>query len=158
MKGFNRLGLATAPLVALLLLGGCQTLGGVVKGTPRDAEVVRLNGEIASETSGFYAGLGGKTAPACDYDSNRASYTALRDKAQALQQHVATTPGDREMTNAATSLGRTIDSAERSHQRASAVTTDPSGACMARGAIDLNAGAIARATKAIDDLQTARSN
>lgn len=158
MTRFDRSGLASVPMLALLLLGGCQTITDVVAAPLRDAEVVRLNGEIAGEASGFYAGLRGKTAPACDYDSNRASYAALRDKAQALQQHVAATPGDRALADATTGLGKTIASAELSHQRASAVTTDPSGACMAPGAIGLNADAVARAAKSIDDLQTARSN
>ncbi|MEG3166520.1 hypothetical protein U1701_18270 [Sphingomonas sp. PB2P19] len=124
---------------------------------PPDAEIARINDLIRRESAAFYTELAGKTAPGCAHDSNSLRYVLLRDRAQSLVQRAATTPGDRPMQNAAAGLAKAVDAAERVHERASATTADPSGVCMAPGAITLNADAMARATTAIANLQAERS-
>lgn len=154
----GRRGSAGAALAATLLLGACESIGLPVPSVPpADREVVRLNEAIGGRASTLYAGLPAKTAPDCAFAANEAAYGSMRADAGALEQRVAAGPEDRVMTNAAKSLTRAVTAAENSHRRASANTGDRFGACMAPRAIDINAGAIARATDAIANLQRERS-
>ena len=147
-----------AALAATLLLGACETIGlPAASIPPADPEVGRLNEAIGGRASTLYVGLPAKTAPDCAFPANEAAYGAMRADAGALEQRVAAGPGDRVMTNAARSLATAVTAAEDTHRLASANTGDRFGACMAPGTITLNAGAIARATEAIANLQRERS-
>lgn len=147
-----------AAMAAALSLSGCGETGRpTLSVPPADPEIARLDGDIATRAQALYAALPAKTAPDCAYDANMAAYAAMTADVDAMKQHAATRSDDGAMQRASTALAETIAKAEESHKLASAKTDDRFGACMAPGAITLNADAIARATKAIADLQTERS-
>ncbi|PZQ59008.1 MAG: hypothetical protein DI544_12555 [Sphingomonas taxi] len=140
-----------APVVLALatgvLLDGCATIAA-------DPEARRLNSAVEQQASTFYAALPAKAAPDCGFDASAPTYAAMRADAAAMEAH--TPEKDRAMRRAAAALTHVIDESARSHQLASASTDDRFGACMAPGAITLNADAVARATQTIERLQRER--
>lgn len=142
-----------AAAVPALLLGACATVGLSVP--PADPEVARLSAAVGERAAAFYAGLPARTAPDCGFAAGEPTYAAMRADAAALAGRVP--GGDGAMRRAAAGLTRAVAAAERSHRLASETTDDPSGPCLAPGAITLNADAVARATKAVADLQRERT-
>ncbi len=130
-------------------------LAACVSVPPFDPEVAAGAASIETEAASFFSGLRGKSAPGCAFDANAAAYQSLGGKAATLSQRVAG-GSDETLQRSIAALGNVISGAERSHQLASATTTDPSGACIAPDALDLNASAIARAAGAIRELESAR--
>lgn len=137
-------------IAILIAAGGCASV------PPADPVVSTSAEQIANEAKTFYAALATKPAPDCSLDANAAGYAGLRTDAGKLREHVEAAGKDPALLNAVTELDKALTRAERSHQLASARTDDPSGLCLAPGALTLNADAIARATDGIRTLQQAR--
>ncbi len=142
-----------APLAALLALAltACQTLNPV----PPDPLIAELARSINTRASAFFSALAATQAPDCDFEHNAPAYADLAGLAGRLQVHLASGAAEQPMRRAADALARAIADARLIHEKASAVATDPSGPCLAREAITLNAGAIGRASQAIVMTQTA---
>jgi hypothetical protein len=119
-----------------------------------DSQVVSLAGTVSSEAGAFFTGLAAKQAPDCGYAENAAAYDHLAERAGALKLHLAASKASPVLVMASDALLRTLADARAVHAAASAKADDMHGACMAPGAIALNAAAIARASMAIAATQT----
>jgi hypothetical protein len=135
--------------VLVAAIGGC-TLGV----PPFNPAISTATASIETEAAAFFSELGSKTAPACAFEANAATYQSLSGRTASLAQQVA--PGDSAMKTAVDGLTQVVTGAERAHRLASATITDPAGACLAPEVLTLNAEAVARATAAIRELQRAR--
>ena len=133
-----------------LLLTACAMLP-----RPADPQIVSLARTVSAQAGSFFAGLASKQAADCGFDANSDAYKSLAELAAALNQHIAAHQGSAALVQASAALERTLADARASHAAASAKTDDANGACMAAGAIALNAEAIARAIAAIAATQNA---
>jgi hypothetical protein len=144
-------------MAGVLPIAGCNGLGPPISSGRQslDPEITRLAASIGDRSSMLYGSLPGKTAPDCSFSAKESVYAAMKADAAALQARVPL--GDGPLRRTAASVVSTVDRVSLSHEKASANTGDRFGACLAPGAITLNADAIARATKAVEDVQQARS-
>ena len=138
-----------------LTLAAAISLGGCITAPDSDPQTAALAGAIGSEASRYYAGLAAAASPKCQYEHNVNTYARLGDISSQLTAALARRQASAALIRAGSALSRTIDNARLSHQLASARTNDTYGACMAPGAIALNADAIARASRAIASTQQA---
>ena len=120
-----------------------------------DPQVVTLAQKVGSDASTFFADLAAKGDKDCSFAENAAAYDHLTELATALNAHIAASKSSPALVLASQALLRTLADARASHVAASVKTDDANGACMAPGAIALNAAAIARASAAIAATQTA---
>lgn len=134
-----------ALLTLSLGLAACQSLAPM----PADPRVTELARSVEERAATFYAALAAAPAPDCAFEANAPAYAELAGLAGQLQDRLANGGPGQPLRLAADALARTVADARLSHEKASEVVTDPSGPCMAPGAIALNAGAIARASQAI---------
>jgi hypothetical protein len=134
-------------------LAACSTItrGG-------DAQVASLAQAIHDEADTFYALLAAKTAPECDLAHNTSAYDHLDAMAASLQARVAEVNGGPALARAATGLAQTLTDARESHMLASANPNDRDGVCLPAAAIDLNKGAIDRASAAIAASQSSQGD
>lgn len=137
MRNILTLGLAAS-------LAACATL---MKGG--DPQVAARADAIGAEAQAYFTALADKTSPECDLAHNAAAYDRLDLMALQLQADIATAKGSLALDRAAKALARTLADARESHALASANSSDPSGTCLAPGALALNRDAIARASTAI---------
>lgn len=114
-----------------------------------DLQVVSLAEKVGAEASTFFTELAARSAKDCALSANSEAYVHLAELAGALKLHIAENHGSPALVLASDALQRTLADARAAHAAASAKTDDTNGPCMAPGAIALNAGAIARASKAI---------
>lgn len=135
-------------LIASLTLAGCITAPAL-----QDSQSAALIETVRADSARHYAGLVAAAAPECSYEHNMNDYAQLHDKAGLLKIRLAHLDAGPVLLRAADALSRSIEGARLSHQLASARTNDVNGACMAQGAIALNAEAIARASRAIAGTQ-----
>ena len=140
-------------LAAAFSLSGCITVPAV-----SDPQAAALAGAIGSEAGRYYAGLAATAAPECQYEHNMNIYARLGEISSQLTARLADRHANAALIRAGNALSRTINNARLSHQLASARTGDTNGACMAPGAIALNADAIARASRAIAGTQQVRGD
>lgn len=136
-------------LIAALTVAGCITAPIL-----SDDEAAMLAATARTESGRFYAALAAASEPECSYEHNMNEYASLHATARRLSARLAQIHASAALLRAAGALVRTIEDSRISHQLASARTDDVNGACMAPGAIALNADAIARASQAIADTQT----
>ena len=122
---------------------------------PADLQLASLAGNVGSDASTFFTELAAKSGKDCDFSENAAAYDHLAELAGALKLHIATSKASPALVVAGDALLRTLADARAAHAAASAKVEDPNGACMAPGAIALNAAAIARASAAIAATQGA---
>lgn len=134
-------------------LAACSTItrGG-------DAQVAALAEDIGNEADAFYANLLTKAAPECDVAHNATYYDHLDAMAIRLQARVAEVDGGPALERAAQRLTQSLTDARESHMLAAANPNDRHGVCMAPGAIELNRGAISRASAAIAASQSSQEN
>ena len=121
---------------------------------PADLQMVSLAENVSAEAGAFFADLAAKNDKDCAFSENSQAYNHLAELAGALKLHIAVNHGSPALVLASDALLRTLADARASHAAASAKTDDAHGACMAPGAIALNAAAIARASAAIAATQT----
>ncbi len=140
-------------LAAAFSLSGCITVPAV-----SDPQAAALAGAIGSEAGRYYAGLAATAAPECQYEHNVNTYARLGEISSQLTARLVDRHANAALIRAGNALSRTINNARLSHQLASARTGDTNGACMAPGAIALNADAIARASRAIAGTQQVRGD
>ena len=140
--------LTALSLIATFSLGGCITASPV-----QDPQTAVLAEAISSESGRYFALLTARAAPGCDYEHNMNEYARLGEISAQLTARLADRNAGAALMRAGHALSRTIELARISHQRASARTGDTNGACMAPGAITLNADAVARASRAIASTQ-----
>ena len=139
-----------------LCLAVAVSLSGCITAPPvSDPRAAALAGAIGSEAARYYAGLAAAAGPDCQYEHNMNTYARLGDISSQLTVRLADRHANAALIRAGNALSRTIDNARLSHQLASARTDDANGACMAPGAIALNADAITRASAAIASTQQA---
>lgn len=119
-----------------------------------DPQVITLAGTVNAEAGTFFAGLAAKQDPDCAFQANSEGYDHLAALAAALKLHIAASKAGPALVVASDALLRSLADARAAHAAASARTDDMHGACMAPGAIALNAAAIARASAAIAATQT----
>lgn len=134
-------------ITALCLAAGLAACSTISRGG--DAQVAALARDIGSEADTFYARLLTETAPECDLAHNAAAYDKLDAMAARLQARADALKGGPALDRAIRALSRTLAEARESHRLASANAHDRYGVCMATGAIELNRGAVSRASAAI---------
>lgn len=122
---------------------------------PADSQVVSLAEKVGTDAGTFFSELAAKSDKDCDLAANTDAYNHLAELAAALKLHIAAHHGGPALVRASDALLRTLADARAAHAAASAKSDDTNGACMAPGAIALNAEAIARASAAIAATQTA---
>jgi len=135
------------------VLAACSTItrGG-------DAQVVSLAQDIGNKADTFYALLLTKTAPDCDLAHNVQAYDHLDAMAASLQARSAEVKGGPALDRAIAALSQALADARESHRLASANPGDEYGVCMATGAIELNRGAVSRASAAIAASQSSQGD
>jgi hypothetical protein len=121
---------------------------------PADLQLVSLAGKVGADAGAFFTELATKSDKDCAYAANATGYDHLAELAASLKLHIATSKASPALVVASDALLRTLADARAAHAAASAKVDDPNGACMAPGAIALNAAAIARASAAIAATQT----
>lgn len=141
-------------LSALCLAAALAACSTITRGG--DAQVASLAQDIGEEADTFYARLLTATAPDCDLAHNAATYDHLAAMAARLQERSAEVKGGPALDRAIGALSRTLADARESHRLASANAGDRYGVCMATGAIELNRGAVSRASAAIAASQTSQ--
>ena len=114
-----------------------------------DPQVASLADKVNSDAGAFFADLAAKSDKDCGFAENAAAYDHLTELAAALKAHISVSKGSPALLLASDALLRTLADARAAHAAASAKVDDLYGACMAPGAIALNAEAVARASKAI---------
>ena len=122
---------------------------------PADLQLISLAGAVSADAGAFFTRLAAKQGSDCSLSANSDAYDHLTELAGALKLHIAASQSSPALVLASDALLRTIADARAAHAAASARTDDVHGACMAAGAIALNADAIARASAAIAATQNA---
>ncbi|MEO6716624.1 MAG: hypothetical protein ABIM50_05180 [Novosphingobium sp.] len=142
------------PLQRLALFGPLLLTACVMLPHPADPQIVSLAKAVEAEAGTFFGELAGKRGPDCSFEANADGYDRLAQRAAALKLEISLGHGSPALVLASDALLRTLVDARASHAEASARIDDVHGACMAPGAIALNAEAVARASAAIAATQT----
>lgn len=144
-----RLSWLLPPVPVFLALAGCALMP-----HPADPQIAAMADDVATAASAFYATLAGEQAPDCAYGSNAAGYDKLDALAADLKLDIVAAERSAALVKASDALIQTLADARATHVAASARLDDANGACMAAGAITIDADAVQRAATAIATTQS----